>query len=159
MPQFLIANLKLDRWLPEGWTKAGEVPADALVDLRTRGNELSVFEVDEPKNGERIVVAFAATRNELSEIGYAIFDGAPLAVLGIAPQKSPGETPDDVVNALHYDLKALTATQVAGLAGAIANGTSQLILSKKLRGLLQAGLASKALDVARVNRKLLPLLK
>ena len=159
MSEFLIANLKLDRWLPEERTKAGEVPADALADLKTRGNELSVFEVDDSTNAERIVVAFSATKSDLADMGYAVFDGAPFDGLGIVSHRSPGMTPDDLVNTLHYDLQHLTATQVAGLAGAVANGRSDLILAKRLRVLLRAGLDAKRLDPARVNKKLMALLK
>ena len=82
-----------------------------------------------------------------------------MARLGIVPHRSPGGTPDDLVNALHYDLQHLTAIQVAGLAGADASGGSDLILAKRLRVLLRAGLDGKRLDPARVNGKLMALLR
>jgi len=124
-------------------------------DLGTKGNALSVFEVDDPANVERIVVAFASGRMKPDHIGFAVFDGDAVARLGIQTQKTPGSTPDAAVNALHHDLQQLTATQLAALANIVAKGTADEILKKRLTQLLKDGLAAARLDQNKVNPQLL----
>lgn len=133
----------------------GETQADAVDDLRTKGNALSVFEVDDPANVERIVVAFASGRMNPDHIGFAVFDGDAVGRLGIQIQKTPGSTADAAVNALHHDLQQLTASQLAGLANIVAGGTTDQILRKRLTELLKDGLAAGRLDQDKVNPKLL----
>ena len=137
----------------------GQTQADALDDLRTKGNALSVFEVNDPASVERIVVAFASTRMNPDHIGFAVFDGNAVAGLGIQLQKTPGNTADAAVNALHYDLQQLTANQLAALANVVAEGTTDLILKKRLTELLKDELATGRLDRNEVDPKLLAQLR
>ena len=59
----------------------GDIQSDALLDLRTQDNALSVFRVDEGAGIGRIVTALAATRENLSHLDYVVFDDAPTSVL------------------------------------------------------------------------------
>ncbi len=66
-------------WLPDGGLQA-----DALGDLQTSGNALSVYRVENETDRERVIVALAANRDNLANLDYAIFDDAGLASIGIA---------------------------------------------------------------------------
>lgn len=158
MAQYLRVGLRPDRWLtyPEiPWLGPGELQADAIGDLRTKGNTLSVFEVDDPANLERIAVAVAAGLEDPGEVGYAVFGREEVEALGIQIQRNPGTTPDAAVNGLHHDLHNLTATQLVRLANVIAGGTIDAILPKRVRELIKEGVDAGQLDRAGVNKKLL----
>ena len=154
MPQFLRAGIRPDRWFvhPEiEWLGPGELQADALIDLRTQGNALSVFELDSTVNPERITIAVAAGRQKVDDTGYAIFDQDAVEALGIEIRRTQGGTADVTVNALHCDLCVRTATMLVALARAIAQGTITPILRKRVGELLKTGLESRQLDSGKVN--------
>lgn len=136
------------------WLGPGELQADAIDDLRTRGNALSVFEVDDPANVERIAVAVAAGRDDPAEVSYALFDRAGVEALGIQIQGNPGNTGDATVNRFHYDLRNLTAAQLVELANVIARGTLDVILAPRVRELIRTGVNAGRLDPERISKKL-----
>ena len=102
-------NPELD-WLPDG-----DLQADALGELQTGGNALSVYRVENETGRERVIVALAANRDNLANLDYAIFDDAGLASIGVAINQPDGQTPDLGVNRLHYDLANLTAGRLVQL--------------------------------------------
>lgn len=149
MPQFLRAGIQPDRWFihPEiEWLEPGEVQADALLDLRTRDNALSVFEFDGTVDPERIAVAVAAGKKKPDDTGYGIFDRVAVEALGIEIRLIEGATADRTVNGMHRDLNVRTATNLVALAEVIAEGTIQPILKKRVKQLLKTGLESGQLD-------------
>ena len=161
MPRLVRVDLRLERWLSDDipWLPAGEVPATALRDLDAKGNELSFFEVGAGIDIERIVVAVVAKRQDptRTDVGYSIFElqeeGA--RAMGITVAKSPGETPDAGVNALHYNVEHLTARKVADLARVISGGTIDSVLPKRIADVLQRGLRDGTLDGGQLDRKVL----
>lgn len=131
MPQYL-RSVRRGRWELPQWLSPSrgdhqadalcDLQADALGDLATRGNKLSVFRVESDQDIDRITVALAATRDNLQNVDYAVFDDAELQGIGIHIRQSPGKTPAYQVNELHYDFFQLTARQTADLAAIIAKG-------------------------------------
>ncbi len=159
MPQFVRAGLRINRWLETESREAAEFPADVITDLKTGGDMLSVFEIGASISAERIAIAVAAGKQKADETGYAVFDRAAVEAVGIGITKTKGGTPDAEVNAYHYHLKVGTAARLIELAGVIARGQIDSILSKRVEELLIAGLKSGQLDEARVNRDLLERLR
>ena len=158
MPHFVRADIRLERWYihPEiTWLPPGEVQADALADLKPKAGSVSVFEVDDKISPERIAIAVAAGRQKPVVMGYAIFDGSTVIQLGLKLQKVYGLTPDDEVNALHYDIQELTGQQLNQLAKTVVCGEITEILSKQVKQLLEGELKAGHLDRRRVNTKLL----
>lgn len=151
------AGIRPDRWFvyPEiEWLGPGELQADALIDLRTQGNLLSVFEIDAMVDPERITIAVAAGKQRLDDTGYAMFDRAAVEGLGIEVRRTPAGTADATVNVLHCDLYVRTATMLVALAQVIAQGTIAPILRKRVGELLKTGLETGQLDSSKVNREL-----
>lgn len=112
---------KLDRraaFHPVPWIEDGDVQADALYDLRTHGNELSVWMVPEDhSNLERVVAALAAARNSLDKLDYALIDLEVVRVLGIRVVKKKGNSRDEQANELwHQDLTGLSGAKIVELA-------------------------------------------
>lgn len=62
MPQFVRADLRINRWLETEGRPPQDFPADVITDLKTKGDQLSVFEVTEAITAERIAIAISAAR-------------------------------------------------------------------------------------------------
>lgn len=158
MPKFLRAT-RQGRWLngtdDNKWLLSGEIKADALRDLETRGNALSVFRADDESAADKICLALAATKDGFANVDYAIFDGAELSHIGIEPTQTMGETPDPEVNQLHHDLTMLTVEKVSRLARIVAAGDHNRVLKRDIESSLQSAVQSNSLDKNRINSKLL----
>jgi len=135
---------------------AGDVPADPLGDLRTSGNKLSVFQVDEDRsNIERIARALACGRERLDDVGYVLFDASVLEKASIELNLIDGKTLDSAVNKCHADLINLTGNKLVTLARHILlEGELDIIVKKRIFDLVREGVASKELPET-VREKLL----
>jgi hypothetical protein len=142
------------------WLGQGEILSDALSDLRTKDNALSVFEVGEDADEGRISVALAASREKVVKIEYAIFDDAQFAELGIDVIRSAGVTPDARVNEAHFNLQHLTVGHVVGLAEAISNaGKFTRKLPKEVKTGIVEAVNAGILDKDKMSPKLLDTLQ
>ena len=146
------------RWLvyPDlPWLPQDGIQGDALLDLQTEDNRLSVYRVENEEDTKQVVIALAANRKNLVNLDYAIFEDSPLVSTGIAIQKQNGETPHDQVNKLHYDLANLTVGSLAVLAQAVASGAHTRVPWKNIKAGLQEAMGSGALDEGKMKPELL----
>ena len=146
----LLHTVRQARWLKEPaaeWLRSGDVPADAVSDLRTTDNKLSVWEVAEDRsNLERIVRAIAVGRHEIASTGYIIFDSALLTEVGIDSMREKGATQDATANEWHRDLVQLSGNKLVALTrGVLERGESGVVLKKRLLELVAAGVEAKEL--------------
>ena len=157
MPTFLRVVQK-NRWHPKpewnGW-QSGDLQGDALLDLQTKGNALSVYDVGSGTDVGRIVTALAATRKYLSHLDYVVFHDAPLASSSIDVVQTSGETPDQLVNHVHYDLSNLTVRKLVRLAQMVSGSKRERITKAQMRGKLEDALKNQWLDSDRLSRDLL----
>ena len=73
---------------------AGEVPADALTDLRANNNELSVWSVESDHGNLNVVLAAVAShRDRLDKLDYTLIDEAILLPIPMECVKSEASTP------------------------------------------------------------------
>lgn len=156
MPQYL-RSIRQGRWaLPQWLTEqCKEVPADALNDLSTTGNKLSVYRADSQNDIDRITIALAATRDNLQNVDYAVFDDAEFQRIGIQITPSLGKTPASLVNDLHHDIVKLTAQQIAALATIIANGRKGRRPHKQIRDGLHLAIKRGELNKNEMKQQLL----
>jgi len=137
---------------------AGDVPADALTDLRADNNALSVWRV-EPDDHEGLDMALAALashRQKLANLDYALLDEAILPAIPIKCVKSDGGTPHSAANgALHWDLTELTAQKVLRVAEEMMPLERARMPKKAVKSLLLGALKSGALERARIDKRLL----
>lgn len=147
------------RWLngtdDDKWLLSGEIKADALRDLETRGNALSIFRADDESAAVKICLAIAASRGAFGNVDYTIFDGAELPPIGVEPTQTMGKTPDSEVNQLHYDLTMLTVEKVCQLARIVAAGDHNRVSKRDIENSLQSAVQSNSLDRNRINPELL----
>ena len=137
-------------WLPQG-----EIQGDALGDLQTSDNRLSAYKVESKEDAEQVIIALAATRENLANLDYAVFDDAMLTSTGIVIRQQDGETPINEANKLHYDLSELTAGRLVVLARAVASGEHSRVPRKNIKVGLQQALRSGTIDEHKMKAKLL----
>jgi hypothetical protein len=145
----LLRNVRENRWLKSEaapWLAKGDVPADPLGDLKTSQNRLSVWEVLDRSNIERIVRALAVSSQKLADMGYVLFDSSLLATAGINTVAENGTTPDEEANNWHRDLIDLSGNKLVILTKLILeNGESGTVLKKRLEQLVVDGIEQKEL--------------
>jgi hypothetical protein len=105
----------------EAWHSPSELRADALTDLKTTKNALSIFFVDEGAGVpvDRIVAALAANRDNLAHVDYIAIDVQVILDLGIRMDDTPGATCDSAVDRCHRNLINLTSRKVAELGNTL----------------------------------------
>lgn len=116
---FILRTIRKSRWydsetLP--WLPEGDIQADPLGDLVTKGNQLSVWLVDDDRsNLEQILTALAATRDHAANLDYLLFDLQILSETRIRIRQSMGGTPDKEVNDSHRDLVEVSSLRLVEL--------------------------------------------
>lgn len=153
---------KLDRkaaFYPLPTLRRGDVQADAFYDLRTSGNALSVWLVQEDQtNLNRIVAALAAGRDSLAKLDYALIDKQALDSLRIQVVQKKGVSCDDRANDLwHQDLTDLSGTKLIKLAAMIqAQAKAKLVRVSKSRvgDFIAASIKEGFIDPDRVDDRI-----
>ena len=146
------------RWLKHPdweWLSPCGIQSDALGDLQTRNNRLSVYRVESDEETEQVVVALAANRDNLANLDYALFDHSQLTETQFAICQEDGETPDLRVNKWHYDIRNLTVSKLVELASVVSSGCHVRVSKKEIEKLLRLAIRAGNLDKSRVNRGLL----
>lgn len=151
---------KLDRraaFYPLDWIQEGDVAADALSNLRTTGNTLSVWQIDENRtNLDRVVAALAAGRMKLDKFDYALIDRQALEPLGIRLVKEAGGSSDQDANARwHHDITGLSGSTLLELAYTLQTRAEfKRIHKKNVRNLIVASIDNRFIDPTHLEAKL-----
>jgi hypothetical protein len=134
----------------------GDVQADALSDLRTARNALSVWNVDPALNNlSGVLTALASNRDQLDKVDYTLIDENLLPKIAIECVKSPANTAYLTLNAHHRDLIKLTAGKIAALAREMMPLSHVRVPEKKVRELLRSALRDGLLDRSLIKAKLI----
>ena len=140
----LLRTVRQNRWLKDAaapFLAIDDVPADAVGDLLTQQNLLSVWEVAQDcSNIEPIVRAVAIGRNEIASMGYVVFDSGWLPAAGIEIRENKGESLDEGANAWHRDL-VLSGNKLVALTKTILRyGESGTVLKARLQQFVDQGI-------------------
>ena len=147
MPAFL-RKVHKNRWSRESapWIGQGDTQADAMTDLETRDNRLSVWRVDDEPGLEEVIAAMAANCDYLSVFDYVLFGQDAICQIGIKIESSLGSSGDQRINReSHHDLIELTAGKLAVLAG---KGTPARRPKKEVLNLVNDAVRSGRIDEA-----------
>ena len=75
---FVLRKIRKSKWWKHPgvpWLAHSDLQADALGDLQTSSNQLSVYHIEDDKsNLEQIVTALAASRDTIANLDYALLD-------------------------------------------------------------------------------------
>lgn len=145
----------------EGWLSDGFNRADALKNLRTQNNSLSMYRFDDADSQiERVLAALASTKGSLEYVDYAFINESEIINIGVKLHDVPGDTPDSFVNTLHVDLVELTAEKVSEIAKlSIKSSMTNRLNVKKVTKIIKENIDSGNIDKAKVHAVLLPKIK
>lgn len=140
------------------WLSDGELVADVFKELRTTRGSLSVFRVeDDASNLDRVVSAYACTRNSLSDLDFVL---VPLDAINaeFEATETPGQTADDEVNAWHLDIEHLSAGKLLLLAQIFRDHRSSMDRYRKrhVTTKIRESLEKRQLDFERIHEALQP---
>lgn len=155
---FVLRKIRKAKWYKHPgvpWLAQSDLQADALADLQTSNNVLSVWYIEHDRsNLERVVTALAARCDRISNLDYALLDLEVVSGLGIKAESTPGETPDTEANTWHIHLVELSARKLTELANAIYEWADrQRIQKKRLTQLVAKAVASECIDRTRLSTK------
>jgi len=154
----LVRLISRRNWDSLPWLTEGEVQADALRDLCTDENMLSVWLVENVETDiDRVIVALASNRQRPDKLDYALINYQDIVNLNIEVSSSLGDTPDSTVNMLHRDLTKMSVTKVAGLARAIKSEETrpERIPAKVIKRLIIEGIDEGYLDRDAIKQTML----
>ena len=141
----------------ETWLTVSDLRADALRDLPTENNRLSIYEID-GQNGvplPRVLAALAARRQYLAKLDFIVFDSKVLDELKIDMDKAAGITYDAAVNGCHFDLIKLTAQKLAQFGARIREtGNIDRYSDKKVKGLINDAVRQQFMDAKQFSPEL-----
>lgn len=114
---FLLRKIKKGRWYKHEavpWLKQDELQADALLDLQTKGNKLSIWRVeDDRSNLNRIIAALVSTCDNATNIDFALLKQSIIDTLDIKIEKANGDSHDHELNqTCHLHLVELTTAKL-----------------------------------------------
>ena len=134
------------------WLTEGDLQADALGDLRTTNNGLSLYVIDdELSNLESVAAAMAANAPSTANVDYILLNIEEVHLLNIKSVWNPGDTPSEEVNASHIDLVELTAQKLLALAQVLQyKGKTGRIREPRITNLIL-----KDVQLGKINRELI----
>ena len=155
---FVLRIISKAKWIPfeKSGFCVGQVQADAMNDLKTKDNKLSIWILDEEKsNLERVVAAVASKREKLSKFDYAVFDLKLVDKMKIKREVTKGDSPDLNTNNLHNDLVELSTKELYKLANAIQfKSTKGRFLGEDVKNLIQENINKGNIDFDKMNQKI-----
>lgn len=121
----LFRKIRKSKWYKSEavpWLENDDLQSDAIDDLNTTNNELSVYAINDDSDLARVIAGMAANCDRLSNLDYALLDEEVIGQIGIKAKRSEGDLSDAyVAKQLHRDLYELSASGRLALATAIQN--------------------------------------
>lgn len=155
----LLRQIRKSRWYkyPDvQWLPLEALQADALVDLKTEDNRLSVWQIeDDESNLDQVIAAVATKRDECSNLDYAVLDAHLLLRINAEIEVTKGDTFYDKANNLwHRNIIELSAENIMELAHMIMqHGTKKRIRHTTVASLIKHAVASGDVDRDRLKAK------
>ncbi len=155
MPLFL-RKIRKSKWYKNDsvpWIGKEEIQADALGDLVTSSNTLSVWLVEDDKsNLEQVIVALASSCDNVSNFDYVLLNVDLLLNVDIKIEPKEGLTPYSRANQWHRDLVELTTNKLFKLAEAIfACSDKNRIAEKKVLNLIKDAVQNGQIDTTKLS--------
>lgn len=101
------------------WLDESEFLADALQDLKTEDNNLSIWLIEEGDDTtlRRVIAGLTARRDHIVNFDYCVIDFTVIDALKIRYKRSDGDGNDHLANKKwHFDLIQLSGNKIWGLA-------------------------------------------
>ena len=152
---FVLRTISKSKWYKTEkvhWLPEGELQADVLNDLQTKGNKLSVWRIDiNRSNLQQVITALAANRDHISNLDYVLLEECTLSAFDIKIEDSPGETPDDEANAYHCELVELSLKKLLRLVKIIRKADRKRVTEPKIKQLLLEAIDSRRISLDKIS--------
>ena len=147
---FLLRKIRKSKWenLP---TRPGEIRADALIDLKTDNDDLSLWIIDdECSNVDLVISALVAdSYKQLEKFDYALLGAAEVQEAGFLLEKLPGNTLCGEANEFHRDIRNLTAGDILTIAAIVKKSRRERRQEWEVGQLVDKALKDGTLDGVR----------
>lgn len=131
---YLLRKISFAKW-PKEQVHINDFPCDPITScLRTQGDTLSVWEVQEESSYSDVILALACNLDSPATIHVVFLDPDHLNELDIEIAKTNGETAFKEIKETHRDLAGLTYSKL----GRIANYISSQILNDRRKFLTKS---------------------
>lgn len=156
---FWLRKIRKGRWYKNAnvpWLQDEALQADALTDLKTDSNSLSMWYIESDRsNLGRVLSALAAKCDQISNFDYALISEDLVKELDIRIVNIAGETPDSQANALwHRDFAELTSEKLFKLSKAIQRGEINRLNANKVEQSLRNSMEQGFLKLDDINETL-----
>jgi len=140
------------------WLPPNKVVADVFHrGLRTTEGNLSTYfvavdnyqnNVEDPPEVERIVAAYACTRNKIQNVDFVMIPTDALEATGLEYKESDGNTADDAVNSWHRDIIELSTEKLSRFAELILSFEqfSKRVGEKRIDEFVKSGIKQGNID-------------
>lgn len=139
------------------WLEKNDIAADAVTDLETRENDLSIFVInDDLSQLDRCLSALAANRMRLKPLDYILFDTRVIDQLQLETNDLEGNLRDKEVNKLHRNIIKLSANKLIKLSNIIMDSCiPNRILDDQVADIIVNSITNKWIEEKSINEKLL----
>jgi len=157
----ILRKIRKSKWyknLGVPWLKQEDLQADALGDLDSKDNKLSVWLIEDNRsNLERVITALAAKCDHPTNIDIALLEQNVLDKLDIRWSKTSGDSCDDEINkTFHIDLIELTAAKLLQFAQQIQQkGNKTRFFQKEIIQMLTKGISTGKISRDKIKETLL----
>lgn len=148
---FFLRKIRQPKWFKHEdlpWLPEDSLQADALGDLNTKDNRLSVWHIQDDKaNLEQVVIALAAIFQDPSHLDCALFDQQLVSEIDVKIEDTRGESSYEEANVWHRDLAELSAEKLMQLATIIMrSGEKQRFPKTRVLDLVKQAVDSGSID-------------
>ena len=139
------------------WLEKGDIAADAVTDLATSDNDLSIYVInDDLSQLDRCLSALAASRMRLIPLDYILFDKSVIDRLGLETNAVEGNLLDIEVNKLHRNIIELSASKLIKLSNIIMDECKlKRILDDQVANIIANSINNKWIKAKSIHKNLL----
>jgi len=158
---FLLRKIRRAKWHQLGhtdipWLGEDDIQADALGDLKTERNALSVWWImDDMSNFHRIAAAIMASGETFASLDYALLDKDEVENAGIQiDENSEGATtPDGEVNqSWHYHFTELSLAKILILVKMIKSDVSSNFSERRIKEKCIGTCIAQGIELCQIDR-------
>jgi hypothetical protein len=153
---YLLRKIRRSKWFATlDWLPSNELQADALGDIRTQNNELSVWLVpDDKSNLAEVMAALSLSADQVSIVEYALIGLDIVSEKGFEIAENLGQTPFTAANHWHRDLVKLSVGKVFELCELVKEAQKERCPDREALNYMAQALGSGAVDVSKISDKL-----
>lgn len=158
----ILRKIRKPKWYDVPWLSPGDTIADALGDLKTEDNKLSVWVIEDDESNLPLVATalVAHVFEHVQHFDYALLELSAIEQQGWRMEANTGKTPCDAANKYHRDIVQLSAQDVMQIARIVKNhARRERIPEWQVGKLLDEAVRESSLDTLRMKPGLLPSLE